>query len=176
MQRCCCRCEWDYHAGNIHTIMCRSVVVGVGVISMQVIFTPLCRGIAAGMGEITMQVIFTPLCAGVLWHVWVWLPCRFIFTPLCAGVLWHVWVWLPCRLYSHHYVQVCCSRCGWDYHAGSIHTIMRRCVVACVSVITMQVIFTPLCAGALWQVWVRLACRLYSPRYAEVCCGRCGWD
>ena len=44
-------------------------MVGVGVISMQVIFTPLCRGIAAGIGEITMQVIFTPLCAGVLWHV-----------------------------------------------------------------------------------------------------------
>ena len=50
--------------------MCRGVV-GVGVITIQVIFTPLCRGIAAGMGVITMQVIFAPLCTGVLWQVWV---------------------------------------------------------------------------------------------------------
>ena len=44
--------------------------------------------------------------------------------------------------------------CECDYHAGNIHTIMRRCVVAGVGEISMQVIFTPLCAGVPWQVWV----------------------
>ena len=56
---------------------------------------------------------------------------------------------LPCRLYSHQCAQRCCGRCGCEYHAGYIHTTVCRGVVAGVGVISMQVMFTPLCAGVL---------------------------